>query len=111
MENGIIQANFVYFTKTSNCKLCPENASRAPREPYLRIYKKKARYKIGLLIGGEAEIRTLGGVAPSTVFKTAALNHSATSPTCFVVLEMFLTKRIKNVKHFLFYNKIFYSVL
>ncbi len=34
-------------------------------------------------IGGEAEIRTLGGVAPSTVFKTAALNHSATSPYFF----------------------------
>ena len=32
------------------------------------------------LIGGEAEIRTLGGLAPSTVFKTAALNRSATSP-------------------------------
>ena len=31
-------------------------------------------------IGGEGEIRTHGGVAPSTVFKTAALNRSATSP-------------------------------
>ena len=31
-------------------------------------------------IGGEAEIRTLGGLASSTVFKTAALNRSATSP-------------------------------
>lgn len=33
-----------------------------------------------LFFGGEEEIRTLGGVAPSTVFKTAALNRSATSP-------------------------------
>lgn len=30
--------------------------------------------------GGEAGIRTLEGVAPSTVFKTAAFNRSATSP-------------------------------
>src|SRR3989339_1348074 len=29
---------------------------------------------------GEGEIRTHGGVAPTTVFKTAAFNHSATSP-------------------------------
>ena len=32
------------------------------------------------LAGGDGEIRTHGGVAPSAVFKTAALDHSATSP-------------------------------
>ena len=31
-------------------------------------------------IGG-AEIRTLGGLTPTTVFKTAALDHSATPPS------------------------------
>jgi hypothetical protein len=31
--------------------------------------------------GGEGGIRTHGEVAPTAVFKTAALNHSATSPT------------------------------
>jgi hypothetical protein len=31
-------------------------------------------------IGGRGEIRTHGGVAPTAVFKTAALNHSATLP-------------------------------
>ena len=31
-------------------------------------------------IGGSGEIRTHGGVTPSAVFKTAALNHSATLP-------------------------------
>ncbi len=31
-------------------------------------------------IGGEAGIRTLGGDKPSTVFKTAAFDRSATSP-------------------------------
>ncbi len=32
------------------------------------------------LIGGEGEIRTLDKLSPMTVFKTVALNHSATSP-------------------------------
>ena len=31
-------------------------------------------------VGGDGEIRTHGRVAPSAVFKTAALNRSATSP-------------------------------
>lgn len=31
-------------------------------------------------VGGEGGIRTHGGLAPTAVFKTAALNHSATSP-------------------------------
>lgn len=30
--------------------------------------------------GGETGIRTLGWITPSTVFKTAALDRSATSP-------------------------------
>ena len=38
-------------------------------------------------IGGEAEIRTLGGIAPTTVFKTAALNHSAISPLFFTTKQ------------------------
>ena len=31
-------------------------------------------------IGGRGEIRTHGGLAPTTVFKTVALNRSATLP-------------------------------
>ena len=31
--------------------------------------------------GGEKGIRTPGGVAPTTVFKTAAFDHSAISPS------------------------------
>ena len=34
-----------------------------------------------LTIGGESGIRTHGGREPTAVFKTAALNHSAISPT------------------------------
>jgi hypothetical protein len=33
-----------------------------------------------LAFGGEGGIRTHGGRKPSAVFKTAALNHSTTSP-------------------------------
>ncbi len=33
-----------------------------------------------LRIGGRGGIRTHGGLAPTAVFKTAALNHSATLP-------------------------------
>ena len=43
-------------------------------------YKKAPYWALFSTIGGKAEIRTLGGIAPSTVFKTAALNHSATFP-------------------------------
>ena len=38
--------------------------------------------KVGILRGngGERGIRTLGGLAPTTVFETAPFNHSGTSP-------------------------------
>ncbi len=32
------------------------------------------------LSGGETGIRTLGGLAPTTVFETAPFDHSGTSP-------------------------------
>jgi hypothetical protein len=39
--------------------------------------------------GGEGGIRTPGGLAPPTVFKTVAIDHSATSPFgCFVILVL-----------------------
>ena len=34
--------------------------------------------------GGEGEIRTLGTIAGTTVFKTVPLNHSGTSPYAVV---------------------------
>ncbi len=33
-----------------------------------------------MFVGGRGEIRTHGGLAPTTVFKTVALNRSATLP-------------------------------
>ena len=36
-----------------------------------------------MVSGGRGGIRTHGGVAPTAVFKTAALNHSATLPGGF----------------------------
>ena len=44
-----------------------------------RIGEKKAPV-IGA-IGGSGEIRTHGRLTPSPVFKTGALNHSATLPS------------------------------
>ena len=35
---------------------------------------------LGELIGGQGGIRTHGELPPTTVFKTVALNHSATCP-------------------------------
>ncbi len=42
---------------------------------------KSPCFKQGLLeFGGSGEIRTHGGLTPSSVFKTGALNRSATLP-------------------------------
>ena len=53
--------------------------------------KKKALINQGLssFYGGEAGIRTLGGDKPSTVFKTAAFGHSATSPKPTIIQQLF----------------------
>ena len=40
----------------------------------------KSAFPVLYRSGGEGGIRTHGGLAPTAVFKTAALNHSATSP-------------------------------
>ena len=41
------------------------------------------------MVGGSGEIRTHGGVAPTAVFKTAALNRSATLPLNARILGCF----------------------
>ncbi len=63
----------------------------------------KAPIKRGFLIGGRGEIRTLGGVAPTPVFKTGALNHSTTLPKTIFILF----KKIKKASDFL--SKIRYD--
>ncbi len=40
---------------------------------------EKSKYPI-FICGGETGIRTLGGLAPTTVFETAPFDHSGTSP-------------------------------
>ena len=48
--------------------------------------KKKPLYKQGLFeFGGSGEIRTHGGLTPSSVFKTGALNRSATLPMAAMI--------------------------
>ncbi len=51
---------------------------------------KKGRKAPFFIYGGEAGIRTLGGDKPSTVFKTAAFDHSATSPIINILLNYYL---------------------
>ena len=64
----------------------PFTCSRTPFIPGVQISLSyvlkynKTPLKRGFKIGGEREIRTPGGLAPTTVFKTAALNRSAISP-------------------------------
>ncbi len=38
-----------------------------------------------LIFGGSGEIRTHGGLTPSSVFKTGALNRSATLPMAAII--------------------------
>ena len=44
------------------------------------LYPTELRAPDGVLNGGEGGIRTPGRDKPSAVFKTAAIDHSATSP-------------------------------
>lgn len=48
-----------------------------------------------LLYGGWGQIRTHGGLSPSAVFKTAALNHSATHP--FKFLRQSITNKARDI--------------
>jgi hypothetical protein len=48
----------------------------APKNPLVRILSNSHKQ----VFGGWGEIRTHGGVAATPVFKTGALNHSATHP-------------------------------
>jgi hypothetical protein len=43
------------------------------------------------VIGGRGEIRTHGGLAPTTVFKTVALNRSATLTIYFRTFNSYIT--------------------
>ncbi len=58
--------------------------------------------------GGEIGIRTLGGVAPTMVFKTIAFDHSAISP--YVAKNIFLAKKVYCVFSIGF-NRFFYFFL
>jgi hypothetical protein len=48
---------------------------------------------VDIIRGGETGIRTLGGVAPSTVFKTVAFNRSAISPYVTVCKRYWFMKQ------------------
>jgi hypothetical protein len=65
-------------------------AERVARTRYVRVPRPSGSFtaQIGRpanlsnwRIGGSGEIRTHGGIATTPVFKTGALNHSATLPS------------------------------
>lgn len=53
------------------------------KEVYLLLKKKGYISVTPRFYGGGLRIRTLGGDKPSTVFKTAAFDHSASPPETF----------------------------
>ena len=55
-------------------------------------------------IGGRGEIRTHGGLAPTTVFKTVALNRSATLPNLKLIVNvrLFVKTVLKTVAYLRF---------
>ena len=55
--------------------------ARDLHEPFFGFLAQTNRPRLSALsCGGEGEIRTLGTREGSTVFETAAIDHSATSP-------------------------------
>ncbi len=60
----------------------PTAARRARTDPPSRTCQSPPRPSHSLRKTGQGGIRTHGGLAPTAVFKTAALNHSATCPRC-----------------------------
>lgn len=64
-----------------NCSLTfADPGNIRARFPYRRNAEGPVIGAFRIADGGSAEIRTLGRVSPSAVFKTAAFNHSATLP-------------------------------
>jgi hypothetical protein len=68
--------DFRPFCRRAGQQFCPERSER----PGLSAGSDKPRKGTPIGTGGRGGIRTHGGVAPTAVFKTAALNHSATRP-------------------------------
>ena len=68
--------------------------------------KKQApcNYRGLFKFGGSAEIRTLGGLTSPTVFKTAALNHSATLPKARILAVRAVSS--KSARQFTDYGKV-----
>lgn len=56
-------------------------------EDRLKSKKPEYRWYSGFYVGGERGIRTPGPLTRSTVFKTAAFDHSAISPNAVAKVE------------------------
>ena len=61
-------------------RLRPSGSPDPQQQLRRRVRCRAVRHGLALENGGWGGIRTHGGLAPTAVFKTAALNHSATHP-------------------------------
>ncbi len=57
-------------------------------------------------MSGEGEIRTLGGTSTTTVFETAPLNHSGTSPYSIEPLYDLICFSLLNASDFDLYDSV-----
>ncbi len=66
----------------------------------------------GIYICGERGIRTPGPLTRSTVFKTAAIDHSAISPNAVAKVEQFsrLQKQLMKKQGIFFFKKLLITV-
>lgn len=82
-----------YITKLNICQYYVSFAILGKRTKEFSLptcsATKKTSQNEAFFIGGEAGIRTLGRLAPATVFKTVPLDHSGTSPINTSILQIF----------------------
>jgi site-specific DNA recombinase len=83
-ETGDFQSRrlTIRMTFAGHLAYCPESGFRTPElsTPFKLLESRNMRERVD---GGEGGIRTHGTLSRTAVFKTAALNHSATSPLCY----------------------------
>jgi hypothetical protein len=66
----------------------PSPLDVARRRGVRRMLRRATFARVEYKVGGEEGIRTPGSLPASTVFKTAALNHSATSPPGYYCIPL-----------------------
>src|SRR5258706_928443 len=79
-QEPFFNSSRVSWTKTDSRLICPCHHSKAKSTPTTPTQIKILIQSFTIFPGGEGGIRTPVGFSPEAVFKTAAIDHSATSP-------------------------------